>query len=108
MVGDIRPVQLTSQKNYIFLRLNGVKFPIDLLVQAYGVASVIISLEVCGGKFDRGPTPLDIVSLYTELGVEGVTAQTTGEDTYVIRSSPLEDDVRAGLVDAWQRDLTVK
>lgn len=46
------------------------------------------------------PQPADIVTLFNELGVDDVKVQTTGEGSYVMRSSVLADDVRANIVAA--------
>jgi preprotein translocase subunit SecF len=45
------------------------------------------------------PAESEIISLYNELGVEDTKVQTTGEGSYVIRSTVLEDDTRAKVVD---------
>ena len=37
--------------------------------------------------------------MYNEMGVEDIKRQTTGEGTYIARSSVLDDAVRASLVD---------
>jgi len=96
-------------KRYIFFAVSAILIIPGLILLAIQASrgTLPLAIDFTGGsllevKFesDVQPQPSEIVSLYTELGVEGVTAQTTSEDTYVIRSSPLEDDVRAGLVDA--------
>jgi preprotein translocase subunit SecF len=57
------------------------------------------------------PQPSEIISLYTDLGVEDVKAQTTSQGTYVIRSSVLDDDVRVKVVqslkDHFNTEVTV-
>lgn len=56
------------------------------------------SLEV---NFENAqPQPGDIVALYKEKGVEDIKVQTTGEGSYLARSSPLADDVRSTIVNA--------
>lgn len=45
------------------------------------------------------PQTADIIELYNELGVEDAIVQTTGDGTYIARSSILADDVRNSLVD---------
>jgi len=96
-------------KRYIFFAVSAILIIPGLILLAIQASrgTLPLAIDFTGGsllevKFesDVQPQPSEIVSLYTELGVEGVTAQTTGEGTYVIRSSPLEDEVRAGLVDA--------
>lgn len=44
------------------------------------------------------PQPSEIIALYRDLGVEDVKVQTTGEGTYVIRSSPLSDEIRSTII----------
>lgn len=57
------------------------------------------------------PQPADIIALYENLGVTDAKVQTTGEGSYVIRSSELAEDVRAQVVDAlkteFNTDVTV-
>ena len=57
------------------------------------------------------PQPADIVSLYKELGIDDIKVQTTSSDSYVARSSALDDEIRAGIVDALKErfasDVTV-
>ena len=45
------------------------------------------------------PEPAEILAMYNEMGVEDIKVQTTGEGTYIARSSVLDDAVRASLVD---------
>ncbi len=45
------------------------------------------------------PEASDVIELYNELGVEDVIVQTTGEGTFIARSSVLDDEVRASVVD---------
>jgi preprotein translocase subunit SecF len=44
------------------------------------------------------PEASEIIELYNELGVEDVIVQTTGEGTFIARSSVLDDTVRATVV----------
>lgn len=46
------------------------------------------------------PQPAEIISLYNKLGVEDVQVQTTGEDTYVIRTKVLDDSIRSQVTTA--------
>ncbi len=45
------------------------------------------------------PEPAEIIAMYNEMGVEDIKVQTTGEGTYIARSSVLDDEIRASLVD---------
>jgi preprotein translocase subunit SecF len=57
------------------------------------------------------PQPAEIIALYENLGVPDAKVQTTGEGSYVIRSTELAEDVRAKIVDtlkeAFNSDITV-
>jgi preprotein translocase subunit SecF len=46
------------------------------------------------------PLPAEVVSLYEDLGIDDIQVQTTGEGSYVARSSALDDDVRSTIVKA--------
>ncbi|OGO29436.1 MAG: protein-export membrane protein SecF [Chloroflexi bacterium RBG_16_54_18] len=96
-------------KRYIFFAVSAIVIIPGLILLAIQATrgTLPLAIDFTGGsllevKFEEGihPQPSAIVSLYTSLGVEDVTAQTTSENSYVIRSSPLEDSVRAGMVDA--------
>lgn len=45
------------------------------------------------------PEASEVIELYNELGVEDIIVQTTGEGTFIARSSVLDDEVRASVVD---------
>lgn len=76
-----------------------------------------LAIDFAGGsllevKFvSAQPQPAEIIALYEDLGVSDSKVQTTGEDSYVIRSSELAEDVRAQVVDAlknkFNSDVTV-
>jgi preprotein translocase subunit SecF len=76
-----------------------------------------LAIDFTGGsllevKFSNAsPQPAEIIALYDELGVTDAKVQTTGEGSYVIRSSVLEDTARAQVVDALKQrfnsDITV-
>src|SRR4030067_932615 len=111
MVWDIKGITMINilGKRYIFFALSLIVILPGLILLGIQAArgNLPLAIDFTGGsllevQFAEGvqPQPSEIVSLYPALGGEDVKVQTTGEDTYVIRSSPLEDDVRAGLVDA--------
>ena len=70
-----------------------------------------LAIDFTGGSLlevefeTSSPLPADIVTLYGDLGIEDVSVQTTGEGTFVIRSSVLDEVNRsiviAGLEDAY-------
>jgi preprotein translocase subunit SecF len=102
-------------------------FALSLLVIIPGLILLIVqttngilplAIDFTGGsllevKFESAtqPQPGDIVNLYNELGVTDAKVQTTSEGSYVVRSSPLEDNVRANIVNAlserFQTQVTV-
>jgi preprotein translocase subunit SecF len=67
--------------------------------------SLPLSIDFTGGsllevRFASGnPQPADIIALYSQMNVADASVQTTGEGTYVIRSSALEEDTRAQVVE---------
>lgn len=90
-------------KRYLF-------FGVSLLMILPGILIAIISgfnlsVDFTGGtlveiSFESGsPPPLEeIISIYNQFEVSDVQAQTTGDNTVIIRSSFLEDDTRAGIL----------
>jgi preprotein translocase subunit SecF len=50
------------------------------------------------------PAPAEIVTLYKNLGIEDVSVQTTGEGTFVIRSSVLDEENRSLVIAALEED----
>ncbi len=94
-------------KRYIFIILS-------LCLIIPGVIVIIVnglslSIDFTGGSllevsFSSGnaPQPAEVVLLYEELGIDDALAQTTGQDTVIVRSSFLEDEVRAKVIDTMQ------
>lgn len=76
-----------------------------------------LAIDFTGGTLlevrfaNASPQPAEIIALYDDLEVKDSKVQTTSEGTYVIRSSVLEDEVRAKVVDAlkttFNSDVTV-
>jgi len=95
-------IDILGKRNYFFalslvIILPGIIFLIISAVRG----NLPLSIDFTGGsllevRFNTNqPQPADIHSLYESLGVEDVQVQTTGEGTFVIRSSVLADDVRS-------------
>lgn len=70
-----------------------------------------LAIDFTGGslleiRFEAGvePQPAEIVQLYQDLGIEDVQVQTTGEGTYVVRSSVLGDDMRPLIMSALEEN----
>ena len=106
-------------KRYIFIVLSLVIITAGLIVLGIQAANgtLPLSIDFTGGsllevKFASAqPQPAEIINLYNDLGVKDTTVQTTGEGTYNIRSSALEESVRAQVVDTLKQkfnsDVTV-
>lgn len=77
----------------IMLGIMAVNNQLPLAIDFTGGSLIEVSFE------GTQPETAGIIELYNELGVEDVIAQTTGEGTYIVRSSVLDDDVRASVVD---------
>jgi preprotein translocase subunit SecF len=107
-------------KRYIFILLSIliIGTGIVLLIMMSRNGTLPLAIDFTGGsllevKFaSASPQPAEIIALYDELGVADAKVQTTSEGTYVIRSSVLEDTVRAKVVDALKQrfnsDITVQ
>jgi preprotein translocase subunit SecF len=90
-------------KRYWFFLLSAlIIIPGLIILAVYGLP---FSIDFTGGsllevQFTEGntPKPADIVLLFNSLGVSDVTVQTTGQNTFILRSSFLPDDVRSQIV----------
>jgi preprotein translocase subunit SecF len=90
-------------KRYIFFILSLVVILPGLILLGIMAANgtLPLAIDFTGGsllevQFEASsPLPGDIVELYDQLGIEDVSVQTTGEGTYVIRSSVLGEDTRS-------------
>jgi preprotein translocase subunit SecF len=73
-----------------------------------------LAIDFTGGSLlevrfaNATPSETDIISLYKQLGVEDVKVQTTGNDSYVMRSSVLEDSVRAKIADELSKEYNTE
>jgi preprotein translocase subunit SecF len=77
-----------------------------------------LSVDFTGGtllefQFESGNTPLpaDIITIYNEFNIDDVQVTTTGENTIVARSSFIDDETRAAIVqqigDTFEEQVTV-
>jgi preprotein translocase subunit SecF len=85
-------------------------FAISLVVILPGLILALIvglplSIDFTGGsllevRFESGLAPLeaDVVALYTELGVDNILVQRSGDDIIIARSSFLEEETRTQIV----------
>lgn len=100
-------------KRYYFFALSLLIIVPGMILLSIMLArrSLPLAIDFTGGsllevKFDSAePQPADIVTLYNQLGVEDVQVQTTSTGSYVIRSSVLDDAVRAQIVDELSKEF---
>ncbi len=100
-------------KRYIFFALSLLVILPGLIV--LGIWKLPLAIDFTGGsllevKFESGnpPQPAEVVMLYNELGITDVQAQTTGEDTLLIRSSVIDEAVRGQIVDKLEGQFSDK
>jgi len=103
-------------RRYLFFLISLLVIIPGLILLA--VRGMPLSIDFTGGSllevsFASGtaPQPAEIVALYQDLGVEDVLAQTTGQDTLLVRSSFLEDEARvnvlSGMQERFNQEVTV-
>lgn len=94
-------------KRYLFFALSLLIIVpgIILLVIMATTGSLPLAIDFTGGsllevKFDAGvaPQPADIIAVYNQLGVDDVKVQTTNEDSYISRSTLLDDVARGQII----------
>jgi len=93
-------------KRYIFFGLSLIVIIPGLILLGSMAANgnLPLAIDFTGGSLIEveftasTPQPSEIVGLYNSLGVEDVIVQTTGEGTYVIRSSVLGDEIRPQVI----------
>lgn len=80
-----------------------------------GIFKLPLAIDFTGGsllevEFESGkpPQPAEVVVLYNDLGITDVQAQTTGEDTLLIRSSMIDDAMRGQIIDALEKEFSQK
>jgi preprotein translocase subunit SecF len=94
-------------KRYYFFALSMLVIIPGLLLLGYMAINdqLPLAIDFTGGSLlevsfaSAQPESADIIELYNEMGVADAIVQTTGAETYVIRSSVLDDEVRASVVD---------
>ncbi|MDI6694497.1 MAG: protein translocase subunit SecF [Anaerolineales bacterium] len=111
-------INIIGKRYYFFLLSLIIIIPglITLGVMA-SQGKLPLAIDFTGGTLlevrfaSASPQPAEIIALYDDLEVKDSKVQTTSEGTYVIRSSVLEDEVRAKVVDAlkvaFNSDVTV-
>jgi preprotein translocase subunit SecF len=105
-------INIIGKRYYFFLLSLIIIIPglITLGVMA-SQGKLPLAIDFTGGTLlevrfaSASPQPAEIIALYDDLEVKDSKVQTTSEGTYVIRSSVLEDEVRAKVVDALKAAL---
>lgn len=97
-------------KRYYYFALSMLIIIPGLLVLA--IWGVPLSIDFQGGtmlevQFASGklPSTEDIVSVYSQLGINDPQVQTTGQNTLNIRSSFLDDSMRSEILDTMSKQL---
>ena len=98
-------IDILGKRYYFFLLSLIIIIPGLITLGVMSVRNTLpLAIDFTGGSLlevrfaGEQPQPADIVTLYNQLGVEDVKVQTTGEGSYVMRSNPLSDEVRANVV----------
>jgi preprotein translocase subunit SecF len=105
-------IQIINKRYYFFALSLLIIIP-GMILLGFLIArrSLPLAIDFTGGsllevKFASAqPQPADIVSLYNKLGVGDVQVQTTSTDSYVIRSSVLDDSVRAQVANELSKEF---
>lgn len=101
-------------KRYIFFAISLILIIPGLIVIAVG--GLPLSLDFVGGtmlevKFTGAstePVAGDLIALYQEKGITDTQITTTDDQSFVIRSSFVDDNLRAELIDAMQQKYNVE
>lgn len=108
-------INIIGKRYFYFILSLVVIIPGLILLAVMGRrGSLPLAIDFTGGsllevKFlSAQPQPADIIALYENLGVKDAKVQTTGEGSYVIRSSELAEEVRAGVVEALKSEFTTE
>lgn len=85
-------------KRYLFFALSLLLIVPGLVLLFNG--GMPLSIDFTGGSLleiqfdDASPQPAELLAIYDDLGINDAQAQTTSQNTYVIRSAFLDEDVR--------------
>jgi preprotein translocase subunit SecF len=105
------------RRRYYFFLLSLLLIVPGLILLAVMVSnkSLPLSIDFTGGslvevRFPEGknPQPADLIQFFDSLGVQDAKAQTTGEGSFIIRSSVLTEDVRAKLQSELQKQFSTE
>jgi preprotein translocase subunit SecF len=105
-------INIIGKRYFYFLLSLIVILPgLALLVFMSTSGTLPLAIDFTGGsllevKFlTAQPQPAEIIALYENMGVRDAKVQTTGEGSYVIRSSELAEDVRASVVESLKNEF---
>lgn len=98
-------------KRYIFFAISLLIIIPGMIV--LGIWKLPLAIDFTGGslievKFESGnpPQPADVVLLYNKLGITDVQAQTSGENTMLIRSSEISEELRGQIVGTLEKEFS--
>jgi preprotein translocase subunit SecF len=111
-------IDIIGKRYYLFLLSALLIIPGLILLGWLGANGKLpLSIDFTGGSLlevqfaSANPQPAEIINVYRQLGVDDSSVQTTSQGSYAIRSSALEEDTRAKVVDAlkttFNSDVTV-
>ena len=99
-------INIIGRRYYFFTLSLLIIFP-GLIIIAMG--KVPLSIDFKGGtllevKFEIGnlPEPAEIIAIYNGLGIEDVLVQTTGEGSLVARSSFMDEQSMASVLESME------
>lgn len=103
-------------KRYLFFLISFLIIIPGLIILA--IDKPKLAIDFTGGTLlevsfssSNPPLPSELIEMYNDLGVEDVLVQTTGQGSLVVRSSFLDDDTRAKVInsmeDRFSQEVTV-
>jgi preprotein translocase subunit SecF len=99
-------IDIIGKRYYFFALSLCIIIPGMIVLAVWGLP---LAIDFTGGslvevRFESGnlPQPAEIIGLYSDLGVEDVQVQTTGEGSIIARSSFLDDATRTAVIDAME------
>ncbi len=102
-------------KRYFFFLLSAIMIFPGLIILGIDISAgkIPLSIDFTGGnllelsiKGDKMPQPSDIIKVYNDEGITDVQVQTTGKQTFVIRSSFMEEETRIKIIDEIKKTIS--
>jgi len=108
-------INIIGKRYFYFILSLVVILPGLILLAVMGRRdSLPLAIDFTGGSLlevefvSVQPQPADIIALYENMGVMDAKVQTTGEGSYVIRSSELAEEVRASVVESLKSEFNTE